>query len=74
MGYVGTVTNGVVVLPAEAGFEDGAVVRVEPVGASPAKQPIGQQLRALDGLAVGLPDDLAQNHDRYLHGKPKLPD
>ncbi|MBM4046135.1 MAG: hypothetical protein FJ279_13575 [Planctomycetes bacterium] len=30
-----------------------------------------EQLRPVIGIAKGLPSDLAQNHDHYLHGRPK---
>ena len=30
-----------------------------------------QKLRALAGTAINLPDDLAANHDHYLHGTAK---
>ncbi len=31
----------------------------------------GEALRELVGTAEGLPADLAQNHDHYLHGTPR---
>ena len=31
----------------------------------------GEALQELAGTAEGLPSDLAQNHDHYLHGAPR---
>jgi hypothetical protein len=77
MSYVGTVENGVVVLPPEAKLPDGTRVTVEPVArrADPVKdsRPIMEKLLELAGTARGLPPDLAENHDHYLHGTPKRP-
>lgn len=36
-----------------------------------AQQPVTQKLRSLAGKGRNLPDDLAANHDHYLHGTPK---
>jgi len=71
MSYVGTVANGVVVLPPEARLDDGTKVRVEPVAAEPAAGTLGQRLMKFAGTADGLPSDMARNHDHYLHGRPK---
>ena len=34
-------------------------------------KPWGEALLELAGCATGLPRDLAQNHDHYLHGAPR---
>ena len=36
-----------------------------------ARKPVLQKLRSLAGAAKNLPDDLAANHDHYLHGVAK---
>ena len=36
-----------------------------------SQQPVLKKLRSLAGTGRNLPDDLAANHDHYLHGKPK---
>lgn len=36
-----------------------------------SSQPWGQALLEVAGTAEGLPQDMAQNHDHYLHGTPK---
>jgi hypothetical protein len=53
-------------------------VQIEP---APTRQPeiavdnnietLGQKLLKHAGKAVGLPQDLAENHDHYLYGTPK---
>jgi HPt (histidine-containing phosphotransfer) domain-containing protein len=35
------------------------------------QQPVLQKLRSLAGKGRNLPEDLAANHDHYLHGTPK---
>lgn len=36
-----------------------------------SQQPVLKKLRALAGKGRNLPDDLAANHDHYLHGTSK---
>ncbi len=71
MSYIGTVTNGVVVLPADAQLKEGTQVRIEALSASPEAHTLGQRLMRFAGTAKGLPSDMACNHDHYLHGRPK---
>jgi hypothetical protein len=35
------------------------------------QKPVLQKLRSLAGKGRNLPEDLAANHDHYLHGTPK---
>ena len=69
--FTAIVENGKVVLPPEVKLPSGTKVRVETLDGVPREEPIGAKLHALDGVASGLPTDLAKNHDQYLHGKPK---
>jgi hypothetical protein len=79
MTYVGTVQGGVVVLEGGAALPEGTRVRVEPDAESVAKpsdaQPqggtLGQRLLKFAGSAAGLPPDLAEFHDCYIHGTPR---
>jgi len=71
MTYQGKVFGGKVILPPEANLPDGTEVRVEPIEPSPADEPVMKKLLALAGIAKGLPEDLAENHDHYLYGRPK---
>ena len=78
MVYNGHVEKGVVVLDDPVSLPDGQKVQIELL---PAVQPeiasenhtetLGQKLLKHAGKAVGLPPDLAENHDHYLYGTPK---
>jgi hypothetical protein len=80
MAYRGHVEKGVVILDDAVVLPDGLQVRVEP-SLPDAAEPIldeegltlGQKLMRHAGKAVGLPADLAENHDHYLYGTPKNP-
>ncbi len=71
MSLEGTVVNGVVVLDPGLDLPDGTrvelVVKEKPV----APTTLGQRLLKLAGIAKGLPSDLAEQHDHYIHGTPK---
>lgn len=72
MEYVGQIKNGMVVFDEGTPLADGTLVRVEPI-APPQEplSPLAERLLRLAGTAQGLPPDLAENHDHYLHGRPK---
>jgi len=65
----GTVHNGSIVLDEFCTLPDGA--RVEVILKSEPKSTVGDRLLALAGLIDDGPDDLAEQHDHYLHGTPK---
>ena len=71
MTYRGRVKNGVVVVEDSARLPEGAEVRneVEPERADPPTW--GEVFQDVAGKAVNLPEDMARNHDHYLHGAPK---
>ena len=77
MAYRGHIENGAVMLDEPADIPEGAEVSVEMVarpGAKPEEDvPVSDydRLGSLIGKAEGLPSDLAENHDHYLHGQPK---
>ena len=77
MTYRGRVKNGVVVLDGQVKLPEGTEVTVNTPpadGHSAADETIPtlyERLEPLIGVAEGLPPDLAQNHDHYLHGRPK---
>jgi hypothetical protein len=71
MKYTGKVRDGVVVLEGSPPLKDGTVVAVEPLEQTSRGSNLGQRLKRFSGSAKGLPQDMARNHDHYLHGRPK---
>ena len=68
MEYKGKVAGGVVVPEHGASLPEGADVRIKLVE---PRSTVGQRLLKFAGKARGLPRDMAENHDHYLHGQPK---
>ena len=73
MDYRGKISGGVVVLEPGVDLPEGAEVRIEVVTSPlPSGQTtLGKRLMKYSGRAEGLPSDMADNHDHYLHGQPK---
>jgi hypothetical protein len=78
MVYRGHVERGVVVLDDAITLPDGLAVNIEPsvngrqeAAVGEDGETLGQKLLKHAGKAVGLPRDLAENHDHYLYGTPK---
>ena len=71
MSVTGTIKNGVVKLPVGAAWPDGTKVRVEKVEAPSTGNSLTRRLRELSAKVSGLPSDLAERHDYYLHRAPK---
>jgi len=69
--YIGTVINGVVVLQTAGEIPDGTQVRVVAIEKQTESEPLGKRLLKFAGTIPGLPPDMAENHDHYLHGQPK---
>jgi hypothetical protein len=69
MSYLGEVKNGVIVLEGEISLAEGTRVRIEPIEQAPSS--LVEQLLDWAGKGKDLPEDLAQNHDHYLHGQPR---
>jgi hypothetical protein len=67
----GTVVNGTVVLDEPCALPHGARVDVIPEPTQKAASPLGEMLLRHAGTVRGLPEDMAENHDHYLHGTPK---
>ena len=70
MTYRARVKNGVIVLDEPADLPEGADVHVE-LAEPTSPRALADRLRDVIGISKGLPADLAENHDHYLHGKPK---
>ncbi len=74
MTYIGHVQNKVIVLDGDVRLPEGAEVRVEPVlpiDQTAARCSLLEVLGDLVGSVPDLPEDLAENHDHYIHGTPK---
>jgi len=72
----GVVRGGVVILDAPAALADGTRVTVVPTAplngnAMPAIGSTAQILLKYVGVGDTLPEDMARNHDHYLHGRDK---
>ena len=73
MAYRGHIENGAVVLDEAVDAPEGTEVSVsvlEETAQAPTET-LYDRLKPFIGKASGLPPDLAQNHDYYLHGRPK---
>jgi hypothetical protein len=72
--YTGEVKNGVVVIDEGTPLPEGARLRIELIAepeARPPQRSLTARLASVIGRAEGLPTDLADQHDHYLHGQPK---
>ncbi len=70
--YTGEIRGGVVVFEGPPPpLLEGTKVRVEPVEAPSQSRTLAERLSSVIGRAEGLPRDLAEQHDHYLHGQPK---
>ena len=71
MTYRGHVKNGVIVLEPPAALPEGAAVDVSPAQADEQIPTLNERLKDVIGIVEGLPADMAENHDHYIHGTPK---
>jgi hypothetical protein len=79
--WIGTVQNGVVILEVPGSIPDGTKVNVFPDPSSELKQDETKKEKTMSntakmllkhaGVTDRLPEDMALNHDHYLHGQPK---
>lgn len=70
MTYRGKVKNGVIVLDPPAQLADGTEVSVVPTEI-PSERTLAERYHDFIGVLEGLPPDMAENHDRYIHGTGK---
>ena len=70
MEYAGHVSGGVVVLDADSALPEGTRVRVLPIAAAQEKT-LADRFQNVIGKATSLPEDMAAQHDHYIHGAPK---
>jgi hypothetical protein len=71
MSYLGEVKNGVIVLEGGMPFAEGTRVRIDLVDEAPSPSILVDNLMDWAGKGKDLPEDLARNHDHYLHGQPR---
>ena len=69
MSITTTVEAGKIVLPPGVDWPDGTVVRIEPI--EDDVPTLLETIKDFVGIAEGLPSDMAENHNHYLHGHPK---
>ena len=75
MSITATVENDIIKLPPGVHLPDGTRGRIE-TDESAAVAPnrtLAERYAKFVGLADDLPEDMAKNHDHYLHGAPKRP-
>jgi hypothetical protein len=74
MSFTGHVKAGVVVFDGPARPPEGAIVRVEEVPGAREQAPTwGEVFSDLVGIVDDLPEDMAENHDDYIHGLTAYP-
>ena len=67
----GTVRNGKIELDPPQTLPEGVRVEIVLKQEAQAASSLGEMLLRHTGKAVGLPEDMADQHDHYLHGTPK---
>jgi len=65
----GHVAGGVIVLDSEAALPEGTRVRIEPIEVT--RPTLAERFADVIGKATDLPEDMAAQHDHYIHGTPK---
>ncbi|MFI5379941.1 MAG: hypothetical protein ACHRHE_11635 [Tepidisphaerales bacterium] len=73
MTYRGHICNGTVVLDQSLELPEGTEVDVEIRSSADSPRPstLYERFSDLIGVCPDLPPDMAENHDRYLHGRDK---
>jgi hypothetical protein len=66
----GHITGGVVVLDDATSLPEGTRVRIEPI--PPALPTYADKFKNVIGKASSLPEDMAAQHDHYIHGSPRI--
>ena len=70
MQYEGHVAGGVIVLDGKADLPDGTRVQVVPIVLQEPRT-LAEKFKNVIGQANSLCDDMAAQHDHYIHGSPK---
>jgi hypothetical protein len=69
MSIVATVENDIIKLPPGVHVPNGTTARI--VFELHAGKTLAERYAGLIGITDALPEDMAENHDHYLHGAPK---
>jgi hypothetical protein len=73
MSFEGHIENGVAVFDEPVSLPDGVKVRIVPVAEtasnSAAPKTLAERFKNVIGVVDDLPEDMAENHDKYPHGK-----
>ena len=69
MSITATVENDTIKLPPGVHFPDGTKAHI--VIESVEGRTLAERYAGLIGITDELPEDMAENHDHYLHGHPK---
>jgi len=69
MSITGTVENDTIKLPPGVHVPDGTPARI--ILGPVAERTLAERYAGLIGITDALPEDMAENHDHYLHGTPK---
>ncbi len=72
----GHIESGQIVLDDEAELPEGARVKIEVVESVESTSPkpaatLYDSMKPFAGIFKDLPPDFAENHDHYIHGRPK---
>jgi hypothetical protein len=67
LSFISKVTRGAIKVPDDVAIPDGTPVRVEPL----PDESLAKRLKDVIGCVEGLPRDIAEQHDHYLHGNSK---
>ncbi|MGD0518326.1 MAG: hypothetical protein ABSA26_12395 [Thermoguttaceae bacterium] len=67
MVYRGHIQNGLVVIDDQVSLPDGMAVLVEPLTPEKGKS-LAERFQDVIACVSDLPADMAENHDRYIHG------
>jgi predicted DNA-binding antitoxin AbrB/MazE fold protein len=70
MSFLGHIENGVAKFDEPASLPEGMKVRIVPV-TELSRKTLAERFKNIIGAAHDLPEDMAENHDHYLHGTPK---
>jgi len=67
----GTLNSGTIVLDQPAPWPEGTRVEVVVKALEEKKPTLAERLLKRAGTVPGLPADMAEQHDHYIHGTPK---